>query len=360
MPRAHRKDEHIKISISNPPKRADFSDISFIHNCLPDKNFSNINLKAEYLGRTHRSPLFINSVTGGTKRSLKINAALAAVARHCGLPMAVGSQMTAIEDSSSEASFKVVRRINPRGVIWANIGSYADPEMVIRAIKMIKADGIQIHLNAAQELVMREGDLKFEGMVNRISDIVKKVNVPVIVKEVGFGMAREQAEILIKAGVAAIDVGGKGGTNFLAIENRRSGGQVSADFCSWGIPTAISLVEVASAAQGKIDVFSSGGMHAPLDIARAIALGAGAVGMAGYPLYHLYRKGPIALVKRMRKIENELRLILILTGAQKVADLQKIPLVITGYTAEWMQRRGLKPDNFARRPAILYDKDQRI
>ncbi len=356
MPRAHRKDEHIKFSISNPPKRADFSDISFIHNCLPDKNLGKINLKAEYLGRTYRSPLFINSVTGGTKRSLKINAALAAVARQCGLPMAVGSQMAAIEDRKSEASFKVARRVNPRGVIWANIGSYADPEMVIRVVEMIKADGIQIHLNAAQELVMNDGEPRFEGMVSRIINIVKSVPFPVIVKEVGFGVAREQAEMLIKAGVAAIDVGGKGGTNFLAVEKKRSGRQVSAEFCSWGIPTAISLAEVASVSQGKIDVFSSGGMHAPVDIARAIALGAVAVGMAGYPLYYLYKKGPKALVKRLRNIENELRLIMMLTGAKEVADLQKIPLVITGYTAEWMQRRGLDVDSFARRPAIIDDK----
>ncbi len=353
MPRAHRKDEHIYYIMQNAPHQADFSDISFVHNCLPDQDFGRVSLEAAYLGRTFRSPLFINAVTGGTRLALKINAALADVARQCGLPMAVGSQMAAIEDISAEASFKVVRRVNPGGVIWANIGSYAAPEIALKAIKMIKADGLQVHLNAPQELLMTDGDRNFEGMIGRIGKIAANADVPVIAKEVGFGIAREQAGILAGLKVAAIDVGGRGGTNFLAIESSRSGRKLPADLSAWGIPTAISLVEAAAGAGEKTDLFASGGMHTALDIAKALALGAGAVGMAGYPVYHLLKYGSKALVKKIDRIENELRIILMLAGAKKPAEMQKVPLVITGHTAEWMQRRGLGPDTFARRPGLV-------
>ncbi len=353
MPRAQRKDEHIYFSMLNAPRRADFSDISLINNCLPNTSYSQISLETVYMGRTFRSPLFINAVTGGTKLALKINAGLAAVARQCGLPMAVGSQKVAFEDRAAEASFKVARRVNPEGVIWANIGSYADSEMALKAIKMINADGIQVHLNAPQELLMSGGDCDFRGMIDRVVDIVNNVQVPVIVKEVGFGIAREQAELLIAAGVTAIDVGGRGGTNFLAIESKRSGRPISDGLNSWGIPTVISLAEVEHVSRGKTELFSSGGMYAALDIARAIALGADAVGMAGFPVYHLLKDGPQAVVEKVKRIENELRIILMLAGAHKPADLQQVPLVITGFTAEWMQRRGLDPDSFARRPGII-------
>ncbi len=350
MDRARRKDEHIYYSMCYAPQKADFSDVALIHNCLPDLNFNRINLETAYMGRTFRSPLFINAVTGGTKLGLRINALLAGVARRFGLPMAVGSQMAALESRASETSFKVVRRINPDGAIWANIGSYADPDLVLRAVKMIRADAVQIHLNAAQELIMSDGDRAFEGMVSRIEKIIKTAGVPVIVKEVGFGMAREQAALLCRAGVSAVDTGGRGGTNFLAIESRRAGVNLSPGLKTWGIPTAISIIEAASVLSGKTALFASGGIYDALDIAKALALGARAVGLAGYPLYCLLREGQSALVEKIENIETELRIIMMLTGAGTVTELQTRPLVITGYTAEWMKRRGLNPDLYARRP----------
>lgn len=352
MPRLDRKNEHIYFSIYKAPARADFSDVHFVHNCLPDRNFNDISLKTAYLGRTYRSPLFINALTGGTKLALRINASLAAVSRECGLPMAVGSQMAALEEKNAEASFRVVRRINPVGTIWANIGSYADPGMVHKAVQMIRADGAQIHLNAPQELIMSEGEPRFSGMIERIRQITGAVKVPVIIKEVGFGIAGEQAHALIEAGAAAIDIGGRGGTNFLAIESRRSGKKIPADLKKWGIPTAISLAEVVDAAGNRVDVFASGGMHEAVDIAKSLALGACAAGMAGYPVYLLLRKGRKALVSKIKAIEKDLRLVMMMVGASSINDLRETPLVITGFTAEWMLRRGLDPSVYARRAKI--------
>jgi isopentenyl-diphosphate Delta-isomerase len=349
MARLNRKDEHIYYRMLKKPGRSDFSDINFVHNCLPDLNLNDVSLNTAYLGRTFRSPLFINAITGGTRMALKINAALAEIARKSMLPMAVGSQMVALEDNISEASFKIVRRINPHGIIWANIGSYADPDMVRRAVKMIRADGVQIHLNVSQEAVMSDGDCQFKGMINRIRQIVKSIDVPVIVKEVGFGIAKEQAGILAEYGVSAIDVGGKGGTNFLDIERKRSGSKISGGLLSWGIPTAISLLEVAAAARGKVDLFASGGLNAPIDIAKALALGANAVGLAGVPVYLLLNYGRAALENYIKTTEKELQLIMFMTGVASLRDLQRVPLVLSGLTAEWMQRRGLDPSGYADR-----------
>lgn len=354
MPRLSRKNEHIYHSIKKEPRRADFSDISFIHNCLANRDYREINLKSHYMGRSFRTPLFINALTGGTRLALMVNAALAEVSKKTGLPMAVGSQRAGLEESSAVGSYKIVRRLNPGGVIWANIGSYADEEMARRAVRMLRADGIQIHLNIPQELSMGEGEANFSGMVERIGQVAGALEVPVIVKEVGFGMAREQAEELARCGIDAIDVGGRGGTNFLDIESNRCGKIFSRSLRQWGIPTAISLIESSTSVGHEIDVFASGGLHSSLDIARALSLGARAVGMAGMPIYILLNKGQKALEKYLFTLEKELSMIIMMVGASSVEDLRRVPLVITGYTAEWMIRRGLDPSIYARRQIVLH------
>ena len=352
MSRAHRKNEHLYYSLKKKPARADFKDISFIHNCLPNIALDQVSLKTEYMGRTHRSPLFINAITGGSRRASKINSALAEVARICNIPIAVGSQMAALEDAGHTGSFTIVRKNNPGGEVWANLGTYASPEMANRAVKMLNAEALQIHMNVPQELVMSNGDRDFRGMWDRISDIVKNSEVPVIAKEVGFGIAREQAETLLEAGVQAIDIGGKGGTNFIAIEGSRSGKHIPENFLEWGIPTAISLIETADAVKGRIDIFASGGMNDALDIARALSLGAKAVGLAAMPLRILVKHGRRALVKKIFKLENELKYIMMMTGSASITDLQKVPLVITGLTSEWLEKRGIDPTNYARRSLV--------
>jgi len=271
------------------------------------------------------------------------------VAAELEVPLAVGSQTAALEIKAAEESFRVVRRIYPRGEIWANTGSYADPDSVRRAVEMIEANAVQIHLNVPQELAMREGENRFAGMLERIEAIAKNSEVPVIVKEVGFGIAAEEAKRIIEAGVKAVDVGGRGGTNFLAIERRRSKKKAPLALQDWGIPTALSLVEVLEAVKARVNVFAAGGMRESIDIARALALGADAVGLAGFPLHILVNKGPRVLLKKMRAIEHQLRTIMMMTGASTVAGLRSVPLVITGFTAEWMDRRGIDPSGYARR-----------
>ncbi len=342
MPRINRKDEHIIIRLKQRPGLADFSDIHLIHNCLPERDLDEVTLETSLLEQRLRSPLFINALTGGTPLSKRINAALAGVARECGLPLALGSQRVALENRLVEDTFKVVREVYPDGQIWANLGSYATPELARRAVEMIDAAALQIHLNTPQELVMAEGDRSFRGALQRIAEIAAAVSKPVIVKEVGCGIAREQALLLLEAGVGAIDVGGRGGTNFMAIENRRSRKRLSREILDWGLPTAISLLEVLDAAAGRrAGVIAGGGMFSSLNIAKALALGADAVGLAGEPLYLLLKRGRRALVKAIKKLEEELRLIMLLTGSVTLGELRRAPLVITGFTGAWKKERAL-------------------
>jgi len=350
MSRSKRKDEHLLIASRAKPERADFTEISLVHDCLPEIDLGQISLETNYLGRTHRSPLFINAITGGTVLARAINASLAVVARQLSLPMAVGSQLVALKNPACRESFTVVREFNPHGQIWANIGSYATVEMALQAIEMVRADALQIHLNVAQELAMNDGECTFSGALERIKEIVQKVDVPVIVKEVGFGMAAEAVAKLTATGVKALDCGGRGGTDFLKIEAIRHGQVRPNQLKTWGIPSAISLIETLKTADsGSTEVFAGGGVWEATDLAKALVLGARAVGLAGMPLYYLMRKRHGALVRKLESVEKELKAIMLSIGAGSVRQLSEKPLVISGYTAEWLERRGFDPNHYARR-----------
>ncbi len=340
MTRGKRKNEHILKSISEYPRQADFSTIDFIHNCLPELDVSDISINIECLGRSLRSPLYINALTGGTKLAEKVNIRLATVAREVNIAMAVGSQRIALQKSQPRRSFRIIRSINPRGIIWSNIGSYVEPDEACRAVEMIKADAIQIHLNVTQELAMGDGDRKFQGVLERISRVKSKVGIPVIVKEIGFGIAREQAKELLTTGIDAIDISGKGGTNFINIENQRCYETKKSAFYAWGIPTAISIIEVQKVIKGKALLFASGGLTNSLDIAKSMALGASMAGMAGLPLYYVLHLGVGALIDRLNVIEKEIRTTMLMVGAKNIQELQQVPLVVTGKFGEWLEKRG--------------------
>ena len=345
MHRLSRKTDHILGVLYNKPSRADFSDIHLLPSCLPGLSLEEISLRTSYLGRTFRSPFYINALTGGTLLSFKINAALARVAALLELPMAVGSQKIALETKSFKVkrSFTIARQLNPKGEIWANLGSYADGAMARHAVEMLHANALQIHLNAAQELAMPEGERSFKGVLERIERIAKNLPVPLIAKEVGFGVAFEEARLLQKAQVAAIDISGRGGTDFITLENMRRGVKHKTALCGWGLPTAISLLEVLAATDGKPDVLASGGLYHPLDAAKALALGAKAVGVAALPLYLLLKKDEEAVLKSFKHLESALKKIMLLTGSKTIEDLQKRPLTITGLSRQWLESRGLYP-----------------
>ncbi|MFD0694855.1 type 2 isopentenyl-diphosphate Delta-isomerase [Paenibacillus sp. GCM10027628] len=346
--RISRKMEHVHYALEfGQSKQQGLSDVKLVHNCLPETSTDQIALKTQIGDLIMSSPILINAMTGGAQETESINRELAIVAREKGLAMAVGSQMSAIKNSEVASSYQVVRRENPNGLVFANLGSEATVDQALRAVDMIEANALQIHLNVMQELIMPEGDRSFIGMLDRIAAIVQRVHVPVIVKEVGFGIVKENAKQLQSIGVHLLDVGGSGGTNFAAIENARR--SAAMDWLNdWGTPTSIALLEALSV-YPRGAVIASGGITNALEAAKALALGASAVGMAGAFLKVLRTDGTDALHRFADELEQGLILIMTALGAKTVQELWHHPVVITGETAEWCRSRGIDITAYAER-----------
>ena len=349
MSRSERKWDHIRFALQNRQNRSTvFDDIKFIHQSLPNISVTDVRLDHSIGELYLSSPIFINAMTGGGgEKTYQINKELAMAAKLTGLAMAVGSQMSAIKDKSERYTYEIVRKENPQGILIANLGSEATSDIAKIAIDMIEANALQIHLNVIQELTMPEGDRDFSGALRRIETIVKAVDVPVIVKEVGFGMTKETVKALSQVGVAAVDIGGAGGTNFAEIENKRREKTFSF-FNEWGIPTPISIIEAAFISE-KISIVGSGGFLTGHDIAKGIAMGANAIGMAGVFLRILVENGLEALQKEIETLHNELIMIMTALGANTIADLKKAPLIISGETYHWLNQRGIDTKQYSQR-----------
>ncbi len=349
--RQSRKLDHLKytLALDDGPGTNSFADFSLLHNCLPGIAWADVDLATSIAGIPLHHSLIINAITGGAPDVTAINADLASLAKRTGAAMAVGSQFAALEDASVRRSYQIVREVNPDGVLFANLGAHASPDQAAQAVAMIKADALQIHLNAAQELAMAEGDRDFTGYLANIAAIAAASTVPVIVKEVGCGMAREQAAALAAAGVRAIDVGGAGGTNFIAIEAARSAAALPPETLAWGIPTAVSAVEVASALPPAVDLVVSGGIRSPLDAVKSLAIGGRAVAVAAPVVRLLQDEGQEAAADWFGAFLREMRRYMLLVGARSIGDLHNVPLVITGRSREWLAQRGIDTSRYANR-----------
>ncbi len=286
-------------------------------------------------------------MTGGIDEALALNRDISELGARFNIGIAVGSQTIALENKQLAESFKVVRKVNRNGLILANVAANTNPRMALRATEMIEADGLQLHLNVPQELAMREGDRKFKGLMDNIAEIVHLSPVPVIAKEVGFGMSRETAKQLFDIGVHILDMGGRGGTNFIAIEQARSG-VLADEFASWGIPTAASIAEIVSL-DLPIVVVASGGIRSGLEAAKALALGADIIGIAGRFLRVWSDQGRKGLEEEINRLSYHLRASMLMTGSKTVAELRRKPLVISGPTAHWLAARGIEVSKWARR-----------
>lgn len=349
MSRAARKLDHINHALLTGQERTHgFQDVKFIHNSIPETNVDSISLTSQIGELTLSSPIFINAMTGGGGiQTEKINRELAEVAQETGVGMAVGSQMAALKESEQLSSYQIVRKAHPNGIIFANLGSEATVDQAKKAVDMIEANALQIHLNVIQELVMPEGDRDFTGTCNRIEAIVKELEVPVVVKEVGYGMSARTVDILGSLGVSIVDIGGFGGTNFSKIENERR--QRRLDFFDdWGITTTCSILE-ASEANADVNIIASGGMQSALDLAKAIAMGASAGGFAGYFLKQMIDHGQEGLIEEIKAIQTDLRFIMTALQANTVLALREVPLVISGETYHWASQRGFDVSKLSQR-----------
>jgi isopentenyl-diphosphate Delta-isomerase len=356
-----RKADHIKICLDQKAQArkatTGFEDIHLIHKALPEIDRAKIDLSTTVFGYKFSAPIIVGAMTGGTEEATSINAAIAEAVEKLHLGMGVGSQRAAIEDKELAKTFAIARKKAPNAFLIANIGGvqlvhgYGVKE-VKKAMEMIDADAVAIHLNALQEAVQPEGQTNFEGVLAKIGEIAKTLDKPIIVKETGAGIAVEEARKLEAAGVKGIDVGGCGGTSFAAVEYFRvEEGEkrfVAGAFWDWGIPTVASLVEVTQTV--KIPVFASGGLRSGTDVAKALALNA-CLTSVSQPVLEAAVKGAKETEKVLSCVIEELRNVMFLVGAKRVKDLAKVPVVITGGAAEWLTTRGFKVEGYARRGA---------
>lgn len=354
MKRQERKLDHLRLALEIAETTSDsgFGDIRLVHQSVSGIKPSQVDLTLHFLGKKLEAPLMINAITGGHPDTLQINRDLAIAARKTGVAMAVGSQKAALEDSMVRKTYAVAREENPDGVLLANLSATCSPEEARQAVEMIGADGIQVHINAPQELFMDEGDLDFDMVLPKIKKLVETVDFPVIAKEVGFGMSRETVLKLYRSGVRIMDIGGRGGTNFISIENARKG-KIDREFEEWGIPTAVCLFEGLELGL-PVDLIASGGLRTSLDVATALAAGAKLVGMAR-PFWEVLNQGSVQmLVEYIEGLKWGLSRYMVMTGARSVSDMTGVPLVITGKTAEWLARRDVDINAYARRQKLSY------
>jgi len=350
MSRQNRKKEHLEFALKTAhfPVENGFSDLYLVYEAIPELNLDQIDTALNFLNKKLTAPLLINAMTGGHPDVKHINRSLARSAARTGIAMAVGSQTAGLEDPEVRDTYRVARDENPDGVLLANLSALASPDMAKEAIAMIGADGIQLHLNVAQELNMPEGDRKFSDTLANIEKVVQQSPVPVIIKEVGFGLSRETIRKIYNLGVKYIDVGGKGGTDFIKIEKMRSGRVDDEELPNIGITTAASLIETLSL-NLPLSVTATGGFTGQIDVACALALGAELVGMAAHFLQVLSKKSEQGLIERIDSITDNLRRTMLMTGAKNLKELTGKPVIITGFTAEWLMRRGVNITHYARR-----------
>jgi isopentenyl-diphosphate Delta-isomerase len=355
-----RKIEHVSVALGQDisvAQRANWNDIQFVHQALPEVDLDEIDTSVNFLGHTLRYPIFISSLTGGHPDVTSINRNLSRAAEHYGLALGVGSQRAGIVNPGVSSSYAITRQYAPNTFLIANIGA---PQLIVqsrhaaftteqveRAIDMIGANALAVHMNSLQEATQPEGDRRAVGEAAALKALISKVNVPVIAKETGAGVCREQALLLRSCGVAAIDVGGAGGSSMPAMEAARSEARGDARtrnigllYRDWGIATPVSIVESSVAG---LPLIATGGVRNGLDMARALAMGATLVGM-GFPFLKAASQSYEAVCELLETVIAELKVAIQLSGAPTIGQLQQVDIVVTGETRNWLTVRGFEEE----------------
>ncbi|MGD2182772.1 type 2 isopentenyl-diphosphate Delta-isomerase [Lusitaniella coriacea] len=327
-----RKADHLRICLEEDvqfsAKTNGLERYRFSHCCLPELDYSEVDVTTRFLGKFLGAPLLISSMTGGTEEAKTINYRLAEAAQHYKLAMGVGSQRIALEKPEVAHTFAVRSRA-PDILLFANIGAVQlnytyGVEECRRAIDLLEADALILHLNPLQECIQPNGDRNFRGLLNKIEKLCKKLPVPAIVKEVGNGISSKMAQQLVNAGASAIDVAGAGGTSWAKVESERAENpmqrQLGKTFADWGLPTAECLTSIRHL-YPDLPLIASGGLRNGVDVAKAIALGADLAGLA-FPFLQAASDSPEALDRTVQLLIAELTTALFCTGNASLADLK--------------------------------------
>jgi isopentenyl-diphosphate delta-isomerase len=332
-----RKSEHLRINLEEDVLSSLSTGLEkyhFIHEALPDQNLDSVDSSLDLFEKKLDAPILISSMTGGTSDAVRINRTLAEAAQYMKIAMGVGSQRAALENPDLVKTFSISRKYAPDILLFANLGAIQlnygyDISHCRRAIDMLQADALILHLNPLQEALQSGGNVNFIGLAKKIEHICQKIEVPVIVKEVGWGISDRTARLLANCGVSAIDVSGAGGTSWSQVEMFRAPDtfhqDLAATFIGWGIPTAESIKYVQQGAPG-MKIFASGGLKNGMDIAKCIALGATLGGMAGQFL----RAATISaekVIEQVKLIQQQIRIIMFANGVKDLVSLQNDRLV---------------------------------
>ncbi|HEY74714.1 MAG TPA: type 2 isopentenyl-diphosphate Delta-isomerase [Thermoflexia bacterium] len=332
-----RKSEHLRISLEEDVSfhtlTAGFERYRFEHCALPELDLAAVDLSTSLLGKRLNAPLLISSMTGGTAEARDLNQRLAQAAQQAGVGMGLGSLRAALEDPSLLPTYQV-RDVAPDILLLSNLGAVQlnygyTVDHCRRAVEMVEADGLILHLNPLQEALQPEGQTDFSDLLRKIEAVCRALEVPVVVKEVGWGLSADVARRLADAGVAALDVAGAGGTSWSQVEMYRSHSdterEVAAAFRDWGIPTAEALRQVRRAVP-HLPVIASGGIRDGIQMAKAIALGAAACGIA-HPFLLAAARSVEAVAEAINVVVTQLRVAMFAVGAQNLAALARVPLV---------------------------------
>ena len=333
-----RKKEHLELCLSDEvafkTKSTGFEYYDFEHYAITEVDIGKINFQTTFFGKKIDYPFLISCMTGGTSEAENINAQLAIVAENLNIPIGVGSQRQALENDDFSESFKTVRRNAPKVPVLGNIGAsqvvqFKSVDPIYRIVDMIEADAVVIHINPLQELLQKEGETNFNGLIKKLKSIVKKLKVPVIIKEVGAGISYKAASKLLEAGVEGIDVAGAGGTSWAGVEILRNKDTNSNNyFWDWGLPTSYCIKEVFKLKKKyKFTLIGSGGINNAIDAAKTLALGADIVASARVILLELQKSGIDGTQKLITSWFDIIKKIMYLTGSKSLRKLRENKLL---------------------------------
>jgi isopentenyl-diphosphate delta-isomerase len=346
---SQRKSDHIALCASGEVefrgKGTLLEQVHLVHDALPDRHLDEIDLSTKLLGKVLKAPLVISGMTGGTDEAQALNRDLARAAEALGIGFGLGSQRAMLVRPESIRTY-VVRDVMPSTLLLGNLGLVQARDLstaeVKRLVETVGADALCVHLNPAMELIQPGGDRDFRGGLETLKRLHGELGVPVVVKETGCGLSTKVGRLVAALGIDAVDVSGAGGTSWVGVETRRAVAEARAlgeELWDWGIPTAASVLQVQGL--GFRGIVATGGLRTGSDVARAVALGATAGGLAA-PVLKAHRAGGYdGVVAFLRRVVLTVRSIMLLTGSRTIADLQRAPRVLGPTLARWVpEQRG--------------------
>lgn len=356
-----RKDDHVRLAAAQQSEHrtttsSPWDDVRFVHDALAGVDAARVDIGTSVVGSSWPLPFYINAMTGGSEHTGRINRALAIAARETGVALATGSMSVGLDSPETLPTFRVMRDENPSGFVFANVGIERSPDDALRAIEAIGADALQVHINAAQETVMPEGSRDFSSWPASLEAIVGAVDVPVVAKEVGFGLTARALRRLAELGVAAADVSGNGGTDFVRIENDRRAARDFAYLAGWGQSAVECLLDASATGSPEastLPLLASGAVRTPLDVVRALALGARGVGVSGAFLSTVLDAGALAdggpdpdagaaaLIALIETWREHVTSLFALLGAADLDALSRTDLIIRGEAASFAAARDI-------------------